>query len=149
MSVAAQLLLPKSLCAFALCQDCKSKSMPIDASHLDREAILEIIHDEVPTLFTPVCTRCPLLRLLCPAHVDLCILQCRKCGDSAYILHSREDPYVCNCFVCNWTVCYRDKCFRTGRTMKHCEMREGCNMAFVCSVCAPDGNCPNCDGELY
>lgn len=151
VSVAAQLLLPKSLCGFALCQECKSESVPVDASHLDREAILEIIHNEAPTLFTPVCTRCPLSRLLCPAHVDLCILQCRKCEDSACISHSCLDlpAPICNCFVCNWTVCYRDECFGTGRTMKHCEMREGCDMAFVCSVCAPDGNCPNCGGELY
>lgn len=147
VSMAAQLLLPKSLCGFALCHDCKSESMPVNASHLDREAILEIIHDEAPTLFTPVCTRCPLSRLLCPAHVDLCILQCRKCEDRACIPHSCLDlpAPICNCFGCNWTVCYRDECFGTGRTMKHCG---GCDMTFVCSVCAPDGNCPNCGFEL-
>ena len=148
-SVAAQMLLPKSLCAFALCQDCKSET--VNASHLDFDAILEIIHYEAPTLFPPVCTRCPLSRLLCPAHVDICIMQCHKCEDRACIPHSCLDlpAVINNCFVCNWTVCYRDECFGTGRTMKHCQMREGCDMAFVCSVCAPDGKCPKCRGEVY
>ena len=145
---AAQLLLPKPLCAVAMCADCASENT---AELLDRHDVLGMIDENAPMLFAPVCPRCPSDRLLCPAHVDLCILQCRKCDDSACIPHSCLDlpATICNCFVCQWTVCYRDECFNTGRTMMHCEMLDGCDMAFVCSLCAPDGMCPKCGRAVY
>jgi hypothetical protein len=144
------LLLPKPLCAFAMCADCAAENTD---ELLERHDVLDMIDENAPMLFAPVCTRCPSDRLLCPAHIDLCILQCHKCEDSACIPHSCLDlpAPICNCFVCQWTVCYRDKCFNTGRTMKHCScaMLDGCDMAFVCSLCAPDGMCPKCGCAVY
>lgn len=143
--LAEQMLLPKPHCAFALCADCVPEPA-VEAR--ERDDVFGEIVDGPPTLFSPICLRCPRdFSLLCPAHADLCILWCRKCEDRACIPHSCIEPVINNCFICQWTVCYRDACF-VGRTMKHCKMLNGCPIAFVCSVCASDGTCPQCGGEV-
>lgn len=141
----AQKLLPAPKCGFSLCHECDDNAAANDATR-SRDDVVDLLLESrpPPALYAPVCNRCDAKRALCPAHVDLCILTCRKCGDAACIQHSCETPFINNCFVCQWTVCYRDGCFDSGRSMRHCS----CSLSFVCTECAPDDKCPECGDDV-
>ena len=146
-------------CAFALCGVClDSQPCMFPANRYEILSILSgTAAGQPPELYAPACPRCPddATRLLCPAHVDVCILECVKCGDMACVDHSCETLPVpiCNCFVCQWTICYRDECYDSGRSMRHCVGATGtdgiCSLEFVCTDCTDDdGKCPSCGSAV-
>jgi hypothetical protein len=121
-----------NVCSLALCGDCHDDNSLLE--HPSREDVLDA---DAPGLFAPVCTACPKERLLCIAHVDLCILEChtythdnggecqtRRCIDGNDYRHRGPDyrDYVNKCAQCDFKVCGKPSC-NSERTIV---VRDGC-----------------------
>ena len=129
--------------AFALCNECHDHYSQV-GENVTREGITDsILHfsSEGPGLYSCPCRRCPN-GTFCPAHVNLCILTCAKCGDAACANCSTDQPRIQACRICKYKACYRPACWDMGvRQIRYCM---DCGAVPQCSVCAPGCKCVTC-----